>query len=214
MGKIIELFKKCKKSDSLLISVLTRFFLIKIFYDKTLLLHQKVKINGIKNIETKGKLEIGIGYVGFSHKKDRTYLNIHGKMKLGGNYSIGRGCRFDIGENAVLSIGEGGYTNCNTNFIIMHNMTIGDNCVISWDCQFLDEDFHKIYYSGKKELINSIVIGDNVWIGCGVKIYKGTNIPNGCVIASNSIVKGTFSVENSLIGGNPARIIKQGIIWE
>ena len=52
-------------------------------------------------------------------------------------------------------------------------------------------------------------IGNNVWSGCGVKIYKGTVIPDNCVIASNSIVKGVFKEENSLIGGNPASIIAQ-----
>ena len=96
----------------------------------------------------------------------------------------------------------------------MHELVIGDNCAISWDCQFLDEDFHNISYSGKRKVENSIIIGDNVWIGCGVKIYKGTVIPNGCVIASDSIVKGAFYVENSLIGGNPAKTIKENIEWK
>ena len=126
----------------------------------------------------------------------------------------GRGCRFDIGKDAIMSIGKGGYTNCNTSFIIMHKLVIGDNCIISWDCQFLDEDFHKVSYSGKKESSDSIIIGDKVWIGCGSKIYKGTIIPNGCVIASNSVVRGIFYEENSIIGGNPARVIKKEINWE
>lgn len=52
-----------------------------------------------------------------------------------------------------------------------------------------------------------------MWIGCGVKIYKGTVIPEGCVIASDTIVKGVFEIENSLIGGNPARVIKENIKW-
>lgn len=104
--------------------------------------------------------------------------------------------------------------NSNTSLIIMHSLKIGDNCVISWNCQFLDEDFHEINYVGKRKNENSIVIGNNVWIGCGVKIYKGTIIPNGCVIASDSIIKGVFSVENALIGGNPARLIKEGIEWK
>ena len=84
----------------------------------------------------------------------------------------------------------------------------------SWDCQFLDDDFHEISYLGKIPTDNSIIIGDNVWIGCGVKIYKGTKIASGCVVASNSIVKGVFDIENTLIAGNPAKIIKENIIWK
>jgi acetyltransferase-like isoleucine patch superfamily enzyme len=179
-----------------------------------MLLHQNVKVNGVKNIDVKGNLKVGVDCVGFIHKTDKSYLNINGHLNIEGDYSIGRGCRFDIGENAVVSIGKGGYTNCNTNFIIMHNLTIGDYCVISWDCQFLDEDFHEINYAGKREVASSITIGDNVWVGCGVKIYKGTVIPNNCVIASNSIVKGIFDTENSLIGGYPAKIIKENVDWK
>jgi acetyltransferase-like isoleucine patch superfamily enzyme len=96
----------------------------------------------------------------------------------------------------------------------MHELTIGDNCLISWDCQFLDDDFHEIIYANKKNSENSIKIGNNVWIGCGVKIYKGTVIQDNCVIASNSIVRGVFNSQNSLIGGNPAKIIKENINWK
>ncbi|MEO8238583.1 MAG: acyltransferase [Flavobacterium sp.] len=214
MDKVLKLFRKLKKSESNFIIVLSRFLWIKLFNKKQLLLHQKVKITGLKNIEVKGIVEIGVNYVGFSHKTDKTYLNIQGKLIFKGKYSIGRGCRFDIGKDALVTIGSGGYINCNTNLIIMHRLQIGDNCAISWNCQFLDEDFHEIKYSGKKPTQNSIVIGNDVWIGCGVKIYKGTVIPNGSIIASDTIVKGVFEIENSLIGGNPARVIKEGVRWE
>jgi acetyltransferase-like isoleucine patch superfamily enzyme len=210
----INLFRACKKSDTSFFRVAFREILYGILYKKRFWLHQNVVLKGIKNIELAGKLNVGIDYVGFIHKTDKTYLNVNGKLRLNGDYSIGRGCRFDIGINGIVSIGKGGYIAANTTFIIMNKLTIGDNCAISWDCQFLDEDFHEINYLGKKNNEKSIVIGNNVWIGCGVKIYKGTIIPNNCVIASNSIIKGIFSLENSLIGGNPAKIIKENIEWK
>lgn len=213
MKNLFVLYRKCRKSQSLFILVLLRFLFIKFFYGKDFFLHQNVKINGLKNIKTKNRLQIGIDYVGFILKSDKTFLNIKGKLELSSNYSIGRGCRFDIGENALVTIGEGGYTNSNTNFIIRHKLVIGDDCIISWDCQFLDEDFHYIEYKDKQESDNAILIGDRVWIGCGAKIYKGTIIPSGCVIASNSVVRGKFNEENLIIGGNPARIIKKDIKW-
>lgn len=208
------LYKQCKKSESNLILVLMRYIFHRFYYGKILLLHPKVTVKGLRNIEAKEKIEVGIGYIGFSHKTDKTYLNINGKLKISGEYNIGRGCRFDIAENAVVTIGNGGFINCNTNLLIRHYLEIGDNCIISWGCQFLDDNLHEISYQGRKKRGNSIIIGDNVWIGCGVKIYNGTVIPDGCVIASDSIVKGIFNVEKSLIGGNPARIIKENIEWE
>ena len=214
MKQILSLYNKCKKSDSIFFIVVIRLIFIKVFYKKTLFLHQNVKIKGLKNIESKGMILIGLNPVGFIHKTDKTYLNIQGKLIIKDDFSIGRGCRFDIGKNAIVELGSGSSITCNTNLIIMHHLKIGDNCIISWDCQFLDSDFHEISYSGKKDINNSIIIGNNVWIGCGVKIYKGTVVSDGCVIASNSIVKGVFLDSNSLIGGNPAMIIKEKIEWK
>jgi acetyltransferase-like isoleucine patch superfamily enzyme len=143
-----------------------------------------------------------------------TVINVNGTLNINGDYSIGKGCRIDIGKYGIIEIGNGGYLNANSNFIIMHKLTIGDNCAISWNCQILDEDFHEITYNGQSTSDNRIVIGNNVWIGSGVKIYKGTTIPNGCVIASDSIVKGRFLQQNTLIGGHPAKVLKENITWK
>jgi acetyltransferase-like isoleucine patch superfamily enzyme len=214
LSDTISLYKKCKKAESnFLMSFLLKFF-YKSFYGKNFVMHHKVCIRGVANIITNGQLNIGMSYVGFMHKSDVTLLNVQGKLKLSSPYSIGRGCRFDIAKNANMTVGKGGYINANSTFIIMHGLTIGDNCVISWDCQFLDEDFHQIDYEGIKKVLNEIYIGNNVWIGCGVRIYKGSIIPDGCVIAANSVVKGTFLEKNSLIGGHPSRVIKQNVSWK
>lgn len=208
------LYNKCKKSNTDFIYLILRQYFYKIFYNKNLLLHQNARIKGVENIHTKGELEIGLSYIGFIHKTDVTFLNINGKLLLAGNYIIGRGCRFDIGKNAVVSIGDGGYINANTRVIIMHKLTIGNHCVISWDCQFLDEDFHHVDYMNKKLQENQITIGNHVWIGCGAKIYKGSFIADGCIVASDSIIKGKFYKKNTMIAGNPARIIKEEVEWK
>ncbi|WP_313226268.1 CatB-related O-acetyltransferase [Stutzerimonas chloritidismutans] len=52
-----------------------------------------------------------------------------------------------------------------------------------------------------------IVIGNDVWIGQDVVLARGITIGDGAVVAANSIV--TKSVPAySIVGGNPARIIK------
>ena len=212
---IFKLYNKCKKSNSNFFLVIIRFVTYKILYNKKIFLHQRVTVKGIKNIDITGYLEVGLRYVGFIHKTDRTYLNIKGKLNIKGTpYSIGRGCRFDIGPGAVVEIGRRGYINSNSLFVIMHKLIIGNDCVISWNCQFLDDDFHQIEYEGRKESDNSIIIGDHVWIGSGAQLYKGTYVPDGCVVASNSVVRGVFTKKNVIIGGNPARVIKENINWE
>lgn len=52
-----------------------------------------------------------------------------------------------------------------------------------------------------------VIIGNDVWIGSNVIIMSGVTIGDGCVIANNShVVKNAEPY--SIIGGNPARLIK------
>ena len=145
-----NLYNTCKKSGTYFSSVVYREMIYRLFHNKKFWVHQNVKINGVKNIDINGRLTVGLSYVGFIHKSDKTLLNVKGKLRFSGDYSIGRGCRFDIGTNAIVSFGKGGYITANTTFIIMHKLIIGDNCAISWDCQFLDDDLHEIRYDGMR----------------------------------------------------------------
>jgi acetyltransferase-like isoleucine patch superfamily enzyme len=52
-----------------------------------------------------------------------------------------------------------------------------------------------------------VIIGNDVWIAKNVTIMSGVTIGDGCVIANNShVVKNAEPY--SLIGGNPAKLIK------
>lgn len=53
------------------------------------------------------------------------------------------------------------------------------------------------------------VIGDNVYIGPGAKIFGDITIPNNCAIAANAAVGKSFYEENIMIGGVPAKKIKE-----
>lgn len=213
MTWFFKIIKLSKQSESKFILFLLKnlFFLIK---GVKLEVHHLTEIKHLNNIVTKGNVRIGIDYFGFSSKHDRSFLNIRGRLIFNGNFSVGKGCRFDVGPKAIVEIAGNGYVSPNTSFIISHGLTIGNSCMISWGCQFLDDDFHTLEYENQNKITtNKITIGDNVWIGCNTFIYKGVNIPNGCVVASNSVVKSSFAEENSLIAGNPAIIIKKGVNW-
>ncbi len=208
-----NLYAECKVAESHFLITLMRRYYDALFLKKNIIQHHKTIIKNKKNIKTGGTLHIGMKYIGFMHALDKTFLNVQGKLIFKGDYAIEKGCRIDIGKNAIVEIGKNGYINALTNLIIMHKLLIGDNTIISWNCQFLDEDFHNLNYEGKKEKNAEIIIGSNVWIGCNVKIYKGAKIPDGCVIASDSVVRNSFTENNVLIGGNPAKIIKRQIEW-
>ena len=61
-----------------------------------------------------------------------------------------------------------------------------------------------------------VIIGKHVWIGKDVKICKNTKIADNCVIGWNSVVTSSISNKhnaNSVIAGNPAKVVKENILW-
>ena len=55
-------------------------------------------------------------------------------------------------------------------------------------------------------IMKPVCIGDCVWIGCNVTIAPGTEIGDGCIVSSGSVVFGKIPA-HSVIRGNPAIVI-------
>ncbi|WP_368253629.1 DapH/DapD/GlmU-related protein, partial [Clostridium paraputrificum] len=58
------------------------------------------------------------------------------------------------------------------------------------------------------ELGKPITIGDNCWIGGSATIVPGVTLGNNVVVAAGAVVTKSFG-DNVVIGGNPAKIIKE-----
>lgn len=206
-----------KFSNSNIISFLFYFLLYSYKYNILICFSGKFKIvNRGRMIQYGGSvLNLGTETSGFTINKDNIYLNNKGLFYQKGLFVIGKGCRFSIGPKGKLILGENSSIGPNSVVIIEHELAIGPNTIISWNCQILDEDYHKLIYKDKKQQDRSnISIGSHVWIGNHVSIQKGVKIPDGCVVAAHSVVKGVFEETNVLLAGNSARIIKRNIAWQ
>jgi len=213
MNNFLKLYEICKKSETIFLITLLKYFYYKVFFRKDIISHQNVTLKGIDKINLKKRLFLGVRQNDLSLKNDRTLLNIKGELKILGDYSIGRGCRFTIGKNAEVELDEG-YININSIVSINYGLKIGKSTFISWNCQILDDDLHEMIYEGKKNKDNKIIIGSHVWIGSNVSIFKGVTIADNSVVAANSVVTRKFSEKNCLIAGNPAVIVKRNIDWK
>jgi len=93
---------------------------------------------------------------------------------------------------------------------------IGKNCLFSKDITFRTGDSHSILDMNGKRInkSESITIGDRVWIGNKVIILKGTNVKNDSVVSTGAILTKSIKKSNVIIGGVPARIIKDNIMWD
>lgn len=80
----------------------------------------------------------------------------------------------------------------------------------------MDSDAHKIWDTNKIEFNNSepITISNKVWIAANYTRLKGTVIRDNCIIASNSLLNKFYPYPNRIIGGIPAREIKEIGGWE
>ncbi len=91
---------------------------------------------------------------------------------------------------------------------------IGDNTLIGGNVKIIDNDFHPLEIEARnnddklKIASKPIKIGKNCFIGVNSIILKGTVLGDGCVVGAGSVVSGTFP-DNSVIVGNPARVIKE-----
>jgi serine O-acetyltransferase len=55
--------------------------------------------------------------------------------------------------------------------------------------------------------IQGPILGDNVYIAPGAKIFGNIKIPNNTAIGANSVVNKSFEKENTIIAGVPAKVI-------
>ncbi len=98
---------------------------------------------------------------------------------------------------------------------------IGENTAIGGNTKILDNDFHPVEAEARNKLLadknggdsdlvpaKPIKIGKNCFIGCNAIILKGTELGDGCVVGAGAVVSGKFEA-NSVIVGNPARVIKK-----
>lgn len=88
---------------------------------------------------------------------------------------------------------------------------IGDDCRIAHGCSFISEDHvfedpdRPIREQGRK--VAPIVVEDDVWFGCGVRVMRGVRIGKGSVIGAGSVVTRDIP-PYSIAVGVPARVVK------
>lgn len=118
---------------------------------------------------------------------------------------------FDYG---VLKIGSRVMIGYHTDISVAQRVEIGDDVMFAKDCFVADNDGHplspirrKLHDPVRRDEVKPVKIGNNVWIGTGSYILKGSQIGDGAVIAANSVVTGVVE-PNSLYGGSPAKFIK------
>lgn len=127
--------------------------------------------------------------------------------KCGKNVNIEKGahfsCNISLGDNSGIGI----------NAQIAPYVTIGNDVMMGPDCMIYTSNhgMNRLdipMWKQPSTEFEPVVIGNDVWIGSRVIILAGVHIGDGSVIGAGSVV--TKNVDPySIVGGNPARIIRR-----
>ena len=120
-------------------------------------------------------------------------------------------------ENGELTIGPG------TTIVSAHlavtepgsRLVIGPDCMLATDIEIRTGDSHAIFDAQTGERLNpaaDVVLEEHVWVGARAIILKGCRIGKGSVVATGAVVTQSCPPQ-SILAGNPARVIRQGIVW-
>lgn len=161
--------------------------------------------------------------------------NVHftrSEIILTGNnitFEIGKNSTFDKLYAIVSGSEKGNIVKIGENFFNTHkleifagggennNLYIGNNVLCSRQISIYTHDGHSIHNFSKGNILNNskndLIIGNNVWIGHGVIILKNTQIKDNTIIGAGSVVCGSYDSYNSIIAGNPAKIVKENVYW-
>jgi len=117
------------------------------------------------------------------------------EVVIGSNIKINGPVTIAVGENSRVSI--------------------GDDCLFARST-IRTEDSHKVLSKLNKSILNNsknVNIGDRVWVAEDAQILKGATIGDDSVVGAGSVVTKTFQA-NQVLAGNPARVVRDNIIWE
>ena len=140
-----------------------------------------------------------------TEKRERILRELFGS--LGENALVEKNIRIDYGFN--VHAGDNFFVNYDCVFLDCAPITFGNNVFIAPQC-----GFYAVNHPLEADLRNSgvetgvpITVGDDVWIGGGVKVMPGVTIGSNVVIGGGSVVVKDIP-SNSLAVGNPARVVK------
>ncbi len=146
-------------------------------------------------------------YIGEDSLIDASFLK--SQIKIGDKTHISRYCSLRAGHGQIkigshVNIGEAAYVGGNG------NIEIGDDCLLARGVVLLtgnhvfQDPSIPIRYQGTE--LNSVKIGDDVWLGANVIVLPGVNIGKGCVIGAGSTVNKDLQ-SYSIAVGSPARVV-------
>lgn len=145
----------------------------------------------------RGKIKTGMVRLGRNminiYPNTGIVLQNHGTIIFNGRTVVGNDSAIAVGGGGVLEFGSRFLATCGLKLVCYHSVKLGDNMLVGWNTMIIDTDFHalKRQDTGAKSPggYGPIVVGDDVWIANGCKLYKNTAVPAKCVVGADTILR-------------------------
>ncbi|MEZ0166649.1 DapH/DapD/GlmU-related protein [Kineococcus sp. LSe6-4] len=137
------------------------------------------------------------------------------RLELGSAATFDRGLRCTIAGDSTFHVeghlrwGDDVFVNTGAFLSVFESLTVGDRCRLGERVSIHDEDhvFEPVGTDRGAYRTSPVVIEDDVWIGAGSIVLRGSHIGAGSVVAAGAVVRGAFP-PGSLIAGVPARVVR------
>lgn len=141
-------------------------------------------------IRSNSKKKIKIGMTGCMKRMPTLHVSRRGEIYIGAHCGMEK-IELCVADGGIVTIGD--YTTLGDGFTAVSRckIIIGEKCSIAPNVRIYDHD-HKFNSSGLIDgySMESVIVGNNVWIGTGVIILKGTKIGNNCVVGAGTVLQG------------------------
>ena len=164
-----------------------------------------------------GMVKIGVNLGHFNRGNyEECFLKVgkEGRLIFKGKCNIAVGSAINISKGKV-SIGDSVSTNDRFTLSSEKAITIEDGVLFGWNCTIIDGDGHSLI-NNKGEIVNEakeVIIGNECWIASDSKIMKGVCLADYTTVAMGSIVTKSITEKNTILAGNPAKIVKRNVRW-
>jgi acetyltransferase-like isoleucine patch superfamily enzyme len=153
---------------------------------------------------------------------DLPYLDGNGRIVIGDHVTLDGRLSFVFGNRTgtlpQVVIGDHTYVGYGCSFTASCSISVGKHCLLAGGVQVSDYDGHPVDAALRRcgaptppEGVRPVTIGDDVWIGTGVLILKGVNVGDRSIIGAGAVVTRDVPAD-TVVAGNPARIVKQLVV--
>lgn len=147
------------------------------------------------------------------------YLGGSGRIVIGDRVRLSGKSGFMFTSHVVprpeLRIGDGSFVGHGCGFSVARSVVIGRNCLIAGGVSIRDFDGHPLDAAARRagefvraEDVQSVTLGDDVWVGAGATVLKGVSIGDRAVVAAGSTVVRDVPAD-TVVAGVPAVVVKR-----